>query len=193
MKINSIIPLSNNKHLKLIISRADTTLAAMMFFTSTDEFPYKKGDTVDFAVTLDVNEYNGNKSVSIIVKDIKSSADDTEEILKSRRVFEDFCRSNPLTDDQLKSIVPTRDDFAVVYRFLKSNGGYRFDVSTLVYRLGNKLPMGKIRVILEAMNELGLITIREGMFNSSIGVNQVSGKVSLESADIIKRLSEVTR
>lgn len=193
MKINSIIPLSNNKHLKLIISRADTTLAAMMFFTSTDEFPYKKGDTVDFAVTLDVNEYNGNKSVSIIVKDIKSSADDTEEILKSQRVFEDFCRSNPLTDDQLKSIVPTRDDFAVVYRFLKSNGGYRFDVSTLVYRLGNKLPMGKIRVILEAMNELGLITIREGMFNSSIGVNQVSGKVSLESADIIKRLSEVTR
>ena len=53
--------------------------------------------------------------------------------------------------------------------------------------------MGKIRVILEAMNELGLITIREGMFSNSIGVNQVSGKVSLESADIIKRLSEVTR
>ena len=193
MKINSIIPLSNNKHLKLIISRADTTLTAMMFFTSTDGFPYKKGDTVDLAVALDVNEYNGNKSVSIIVKDIKASADDTEEILKSQRVFEDFCRSNPLTAEQLGSIVPTRDDFAVVYRFLKSNGGYNFDPSTLVYKLGNKLPMGKIRVILEAMNELGLITIREGMFSNSIGVNQVSGKVSLESADIIKRLSEVTR
>ena len=193
MKINSIIPLSNNKHLKLIISRADTTLTAMMFFTSTDGFPYKKGDTVDLAVALDVNEYNGNKSVSIIVKDIKASADDTEEILKSQRVFEDFCRSNPLTAEQLGSIVPTREDFAVVYRFLKSNGGYGFDTSTLVYKLGNKLPMGKIRVILEAMNELGLITIREGMFSNSIGVNQVSGKVSLESADIIKRLSEVTR
>lgn len=193
MKINSIIPLSNNKHLKLIISRADTTLTAMMFFTSTDGFPYKKGDTVDLAVALDVNEYNGNKSVSIIVKDIKASADDTEEILKSQRVFEDFCRSNPLTAEQLGSIVPTREDFAVVYRFLKSNGGYNFDPSTLVYKLGNKLPMGKIRVILEAMNELGLITIREGMFSNSIGVNQVSGKVSLESADIIKRLSEVTR
>ena len=127
------------------------------------------------------------------MKDIKASADDTEEILKSRRIFEDFCRSNPLTAEQLGSIVPTRDDFAVVYRFLKSNGGYGFDTSTLVYKLGNKLPMGKIRVILEAMNELGLITIREGMFSNSIGVNQVSGKVSLESADIIKRLSEVTR
>ena len=193
MKINSIIPLSNNKHLKLIISRAETTLTAMMFFTSTEGFPYKKGDLVDLAVTLDVNEYNGNKSVSIIVKDIKASADDTEEILKSRRIFEDFCRSNPLTAEQLGSIVPTRDDFAVVYRFLKSNGGYNFDAATLVYKLGNKLPMGKIRVILEAMNELGLITIREGMFSNSIGVNQVSGKVNLESADIIKRLSEVTR
>ena len=193
MKINSIIPLSNNKHLKLIVSRVNSTLSAMLFFTSTEEFPYQKGDAVDLAVALDVNEYNGNKSVSIIVKDIKAAADNTEEMLKSQRIFEDFCRSNTLDREQLKSILPSRDDFAVLYRFLRANGGYSFSFDTLVYKLGNKLSLGKIRVALEAMNELGLITISEGMNISKITVNQVSAKVNLESAAIIKRLTEVTR
>jgi single-stranded-DNA-specific exonuclease len=165
----------------------------MLFFTSTEEFPYQKGDAVDLAVTLDVNEYNGSKSVSIIVKDIKAAADNTEEMLKSQRIFEDFCRSNTLDREQLKSILPSRDDFAVLYRFLRANGGYSFSFDTLVYKLGNKLSLGKIRVALEAMNELGLITISEGMNISKITVNQVSAKVNLESAAIIKRLTEVTR
>lgn len=192
MTVSSIIPLSNNKHLRLVLTRANTTLSAMMFFTSTEELPYHKGDVVDLAATLDVNEYNGAKSVSIIVKDIKAASDDTSMILKSQRVFEDFCRGVPLEREKLADITPTRGDFALVYRFLKSNGGYSHAASTLVHRLGGKLSMGRIRVILEAMNELGLITIREGMTGCFIGVNQVSGKVSLESADIIKRLTEVT-
>ena len=193
MKINSIIPLSNNKHLKLIVSRGNSTLSAMLFFTSTEEFPYQKGDAVDLAVTLDINEYNGNKSVSIIIKDIKAAADNTEEMLKSQRIFEGFCRSNMLDREQLKSILPSRDDFAVLYRFLRANGGYSFSFDTLVYKLGSKLSLGKIRVALEAMNELGLITISEGMNISKITVNQVSAKVNLEAAAIIKRLTEVTR
>lgn len=193
MTLNSIIPLSNNKHLKLVLSRDKTTVAAMMFFTSTDDFPYQKGDVLDLAVTLDINEYNGTRSVSIIVKSVKADKDDSEQILLSQRVFEDFCCGNPLTALQIKSITPTRDDFAVVYRFLKANSGYRHAFHTLPFRLGYKFSMGKIRVILEAMNELGLITISEGMFASNIKVNPVNGKVSLDSAAIIKRLSEVLK
>ena len=81
----------------------------------------------------------------------------------------------------------------MLYRFLRANGGYGFGFDTLVYKLGNRLSLGKIRVALEAMNELGLITISEGMNISKITVNQVSAKVNLESAAIIKRLTEVTR
>ena len=191
MKINSIIPLSNNKHLKLIVSRGNSTLSAMLFFTTTEEFPYQKGDAVDLAVTLDINEYNGNKSVSIIIKDIKAAADNTEEMLKSQRIFEGFCRSNMLDREQLKSILPSRDDFAVLYRFLRANGGYSFSFDTLVYKLGNKLSLGKIRVALEAMNELGLIRIFEGMYDFEIKMCEVGGKVDLNTSVIIQKLREV--
>lgn len=191
MNLINIIPLSNNKHLKLVFSRNNTTINAMKFFTSTEEFPYKIGDTLDLAVTLDINEYNGNVSVSVITKAIKSSSDNSEEILKSQRIFENFCNGNNLSPEELQSILPDRNDFALLYRFLKSNNGYSFPFETLVYKLDNKLSFGKIRVILEAMSELGLIEICEGLKVSRIKLIEVTGKVDLDSARIISKLKGV--
>ncbi len=193
MKIINIVPLSNNKHLRLVLQRGKTTMSALLFSTSTDEFPYKKGEFVDIAATLDSNRYGGSRSVAVIVKAVKANDDDAEEILSSLRLFEDFCRGVRLSRRALQSIYPTREDFAVLYRFLRSNGGYAHRAETLVHRLGRKLSYGKIRVILEAMSELGLIEIREGLRKCQITLRNVNGKVSLESAQIIKRLNEVTK
>lgn len=193
MTLTNIIPLSNNKHLKLVLTRGNTTINAMKFFTSSDEFPYIKGDMLDLAVTLDTNEYNGSISVSTIIKAIKASSDNTQEILESQRIFEDFCLGNPLSQNQIKSIIPDRNDFALLYRFLKSNGGYNFPANTLVHKLDNKLSFGKIRVILEAMCELGLIEISEGIKDNHIRLIEVAGKVDLSSAGIISKLKEVSQ
>ena len=190
MTLDNIIPLSNNKHLKLVLSRNSAIINALCFFTSTEEFPYKKGDLLDLAVTLDTNEYNGNVSVSVIVKAVKANSDDSLDILQSGRIFEDFCLGNPLSKQQLLSILPTRDDFALLYRFLKSNGGYNFSFDTLVHKLDNKISFGKIRVILKAMRELNLIKVCESMKSSTIKLNEVNGKVSLDSASIIRKLKE---
>ena len=191
MHLANIIPISNNKHLRLVFTRKSTSFSAMMFFTSVEEFPYARGDVLDVAATLDLNEYNGAVNVTVIVKDLKAHDSDARAILESGRVFETFCRGGSLTSDQLRSILPDRDDFALLYRFLRDSGGYRHSVETLVHRLQYKLSYGKIKVALEAMNELGLIEIREGLKTCSVTLKQVSGKVSLEDARIIKKLREV--
>lgn len=190
MTLEDIIPLSNNKHLKLSLSRNNSRLYALYFFMSSEQFPYKKGESLDLAVTLDTNEYNGNISVSVIIKDIKSSLDDTEEMLKSERIYEDFCSGRKVEPDKLCSIIPKREDFALLYRFLKSCSKYEFPCDTLVHKLDNRLSFGKIKVILKAMSELGLISYSEGISTGLIAVNDVSGKVSLESSPIIKKLNE---
>ena len=190
MTLANIIPVSNNKHLRLVFSRNNTTLSAMYFFCSADEFPYEKGEVLDLAATLETNEYNGFTSVSVVIKSLKSSADDPLAILESQRIFEAFCRGGSLGAQQLQSIYPDRNDFALLYRFLRDRQGYYHRVDTLVSRLNNRLSYGKIRVALEAMNELGLIQIREGLKSSQITLRQVSGKVDLTSARIIKKLRE---
>lgn len=191
MTLKNITPLSANRHLRLTLSRNNIQITAMKFFTSTEEFPYKIGETLDLAVNLDRNEFNGNVSVSVIVKDIKSSDCDTEKLLDSLTNYEDFCRGKQLDRSQLSDLMPDRNDFALLYRYLKSNGGYAFETATLPHMLDNRLSFGKIKVILEAMRELRLIEISEGMKTSKISVLPVNGRVDLESAPIIKKLREV--
>lgn len=191
MTLKNITPLSANRHLRLTLSRNNIQITAMKFFTSTEEFPYKIGETLDLAVNLDRNEFNGNVSVSVIVKDIKSSDCDTEKLLDSRTNYEDFCRGKQLDRLQLSDLMPDRNDFALLYRYLKRNGGYAFETATLAHMLDNRLSFGKIKVILEAMRELRLIEISEGMKTSKISVLPVNGRVDLESAPIIKKLREV--
>lgn len=191
MTLKNIIPLSNNKHLKLVLTRDNTTLSVMNFFTSTDTFPFVIGDRLDCAVTLDLNEYNGNTSVSIVIRDIKPASFDTAACLESLRNFESFCCGNSLSRSQILDLLPDRNDFALLYRFLRQNGGYSHPIHTLNFRLDNKLSFGKIRVILESMNELGLIEIIEGINTSNIRLLPQNGKVSIDSAGILKRLREV--
>lgn len=193
MVLTNIIPLSNNKHLRLVLSRGSVSMSAMLFFTSAEEFPYEKGELLDIAATLEINEYNDRSSVSVIIKDVKAHDEDAERILSSGRLFEAFCRGGRLRREELQSILPNREDFALLYRYLRDRGGYSLRAETLVGKLQNRLSYGKIRVALEAMNELGLIQIQEGLKTNRITLCPVSQKVDLSSASIIKKLKEVTQ
>lgn len=190
MKLDGIIPLANNKHIKLIFSRNNSKITVMKFFTAKEEFPYEIGDELDLAVTLDVNEYNGTENLSVIAKDIKASSDNSEEILKSKQLYEDFLIGRKLTSSQLAQIFPTRDDFALLYRFLRQNNGYKFCLENLMHKLDNKLSFGKIKVIVEAMKELNLVKVSQGLKSCEIELCEVTGKVSLDTAPIIKKLGK---
>ncbi|MCD8025854.1 MAG: single-stranded-DNA-specific exonuclease RecJ [Clostridiales bacterium] len=188
MKLDNIIPLSNNKHLKLLFSRGSSTVNALKFFTSSEEFPYSRGDMLDLAVTLDTNEYNGNVSVSVIIKDIKPSGFDMKASAESLRNYEAFVRNDDLEKDAAKDLLPNREDFALLYRFLRSSSGFNYSVETLCFKLDNKISCGKIKVILDAMSQLGLIEMNEGIGGIKISLSEVGGKVDLNSAPAIKKL-----
>lgn len=191
MKITNVVSLANDKHLRLHLTNRNTHITAMNFFCSINDFPYIIGDVVDLAVTLDVNEFKNTESLSVIVKDIKFAQVDNTDYLNSLRVYEMFCKGESLSKEQIRSISPTRDDFAVIYRYLKSNsylGNLKIDV--LAYRFNNTLSYGKIKVILEALNEQGLVAIYEDMNKLSVKILEVNEKVDLQNSTIIKHLRE---
>lgn len=189
MRIDDIKELSSGKHRKLTVSRDNTSVTAMCFNTDITGFSYNVGDVVDLAVALDKNYYQGNVYLSVIVRDIKFSSVDSEEQLYSERIFERFATGRSIRTEDARKILPVREDFSVVYRYLRSNNGYCGSLDLLCVRLG--LSLGKLRVVLEAMCELGLINFTQGMAKTEITMCQVSTKVDLDSAPVIQELKEV--
>ena len=192
MTLRDIRPLGNGKHLRLTLSRNESMVYALRFNVSPAEFPYQVGDTVDLAVTLDVNVYNNNENLSVVVRDMRFTDTDDDANMASKELFERFCRGDRITPDQARSLIPVREEFATVYRFLRPDG-YHYSFDSLLHRLQGKISYGKLRVILECMNELGLIAINEGLYDFEIEMLEVNRKVDLNASVIITKLREVSR
>lgn len=191
MHITNIVPVSNDKHLRIHLNNKGSHITAMNFFCSANDFPYKIGDVVDIAVTLDVNEYKNSQYLSVIIKDIKFANDDNIKYLESNRIFESFLTGEKLSKQDLFSILPTREDFALVYRYLKQNGTTgNLKPEVICYRLKNEITYGKLKVILYAMKESGLVEIYEDMKQFRVNLLQVQNKVNIYNAPLIIRLKE---
>ena len=165
---------------------------ALRFSTTLAEFPYNVGDVVDLAGTLDINTYNNYENLSIFIRDMRFADREEDEMLRSKELFERFCRGEIISAEEASALLPDRAEFAVVYRFLRSNGGYRYSFDSLLCRLGSDIGYGKLRVILECMNELQLIGIDEGMYDFEVKMCEVGAKVDLDTSVIITKLREVS-
>ncbi len=189
MVLKEIIPVAGGKHLRLKFQRGDTVITVMKFFVSPDQFPYDIGDILDLAVNIEINEYYGNRSISIIIKDYKLSNIDQEKFLKEKRAFEQIKRGEKIERDIAKSFIPKREEFAKIYRYLRNNKGFNFGIDVLLNKINDdRITFGKAMVILDIMSELDLINIYLDGDNYHITVNQVENKVELESSKLLQKL-----
>lgn len=192
LRVSGITPIKNDSHLRISFFFKGKYINAIKFKCSSRECPYKIGDIVDIAVTLDISEYHGNENLSIIIKDIKFSDLDYTYYILSNRIFESFCRGEFVPYSALISILPDRSDFAVVYRALKNaDNTDNIPLDVFTHNLNSDITYGKVKVIFEAMNDLGLIAFYEDTKKCSVKLLNVNSKVNLEDAEIIKSLKEV--
>lgn len=195
MEITDVKPLSNGKHQRLTVTRSGAVHTVMCFGMESESFPYTKGDKVDLAVALDKNNYKDNVYLSIIARDIRYSGFETERHLKSMRLYDRFVLNRDLPKKYAQyfpMLIPQREDFAKVYRYLKSLGTVETSLETLSYRL-DSMPCGKLRTCLDAMAELNLISLFEGPKTLKVTVLDVKEKVNIESAPILQKLREVEK
>ncbi len=177
-------PLANGKHVRLKLRRENTDFSAVMFGTPPEDLPFKVGDMLDLAVTLDVNVYNNTESVSVIVRALRKSNIDESAIEKQLTALENFYSNNAERSD-VESICPSRDDIAVVFRYLRTHNDVL--LTALENDLINFLPIGKITVALTALCELKLAEISDGR----VKLLPFEGKVDLDSADILHDLKSM--
>lgn len=189
MRLDKIIPLKDGKHLKLAVSRNNARLNIMKFFTTVDEFPYSEGDILDFAVCLETNVYQGVESISFNVREIKLSGVANERIMYSLQEYDKYKRG--ILSEKIIKILPTRENFAAVYKYILSTKKKYYFIDSMLYKIHNaEINAFKLLMILEILNERGLIEYEREFDRLKISVVDIKVKVNLQASPIYIKLKE---
>lgn len=179
------------KHLRLNISRNGAQATAMFFNMPPSRFPFEKGDTVDLAVNLEKNIYNGETRVSTVIRSIRPSGTDEEKVLAAISLYDKFARGERITAAQAQSIIPGREILADVYKSIKSRPLRDKYFEALCVRFGDDgSNLAKYTAAVEIMLEAGVLATDEG---NRVFAPNYSGKANLEETRIMKKLLEISR
>jgi len=186
--LEKVIPLSEGKHCKLRFVKNGIVFNVVCFFVKPQGFCASAGDVVDVAFTASINEYQGQKSVSLKFKAIRMSDTDTSALVVGQQKYECYLRGENLD----AAMIPTRDETAVIYRYLKSMVQTDYSPNAIYCHLAQKkrLDYLKFRIALDVMGELDLIRteLRQGI--KTITVNLSARRVSLDDSSIIRSLQQ---
>jgi len=115
MVLLAATPVGEGKHLRLTLEQSGTKITVMAFRTTIEDFAFAAGDVLDLAVTLEANEFRGQRDVSLILKNAKFSLLPNDALLQAQRTVEQMLRREPV-----QVACPTREDGAVIFRLLKA-------------------------------------------------------------------------
>lgn len=189
VSIQEIAPLSQGKHSRLLVEKNGKVISAVCFGYHLIAEGFTAGDRVDIVCGLGINEFRGNKTLQLTVRDIDYTEAFWRQIEKTERDFEDILAGNTqcISDE-----VPVREDFAAVYDVLRNSGfagGKRTAISKLLVSLP-EMSYLKVRMILEIFAECELCELKYvGIGNYYIKVPKVSGKKDLFSTPLMKKLA----
>ncbi len=186
MVISAIQPVGAGKHLRLTVKRKNSIITVIMFSVTLEEFPYKVGDTVDLAVKLSENEFQGKVQVSVQAKAIKLSGVDDDEAIASIHDYEDFCATEAVSEDLKNKISVNREFCGNVYKFVKANNGWDFSAEVLCYRLGlSSKQISACQISLDALTELGILILKDGKYT----IPAQTVKNPLENSRIFQKIT----
>lgn len=185
-RIDDIASVSDGKHIRMSVSKNGARTGVVYFGMQDKRFPFDKGDTVDLAVNLDRNVYNGETRVSVIVRGIRPSATDEDKVLSAISLFERFSRGEHIGSEEAKRLLPDRALEVEVFRSIKAKPLRDKYCEALCSRLGDDGErLAAISATVDIMLEMGVLTADE---YNTVSVPQVSQKVNLEDSAILRRI-----
>jgi single-stranded-DNA-specific exonuclease len=177
--LKSVTPIGEGKHIRIEAEKKGRTFKAAKFRTTIDEFPYKPGDRLDLAVRLSKNMFKGKYYLSIQAVDIRKNGIDDDRYFAEKNGLEHY-RLGRKTDEKL---YPDRETCSVIYRFLRSAGGWKYSFDDLYFALQEHVTYGQLYFALAAFEEAGLINRDNGII-----LNKTQGRASLEDTQALRDL-----
>lgn len=210
-RILEVCTVGSGRHTKLLLKGmpGEPPITAIYFGITPAALDFYPGDTCDLIFNLSVNDFLGNQTAQLIVRDIDGSEEYKAERQRERRLYEDIKSGQVacLSPD----IVPTRDDFASVYLYIKHEvraGNDILSLHKIRRHFENVRPIDpvKLRFIVDILSETNILGIerialderRAGRSQKLVAsrgaelyrfqINTPKGKVNLDKSTIYRRL-----
>ena len=188
MELSNVTPVGGGGHLRLTLEKNGAVITAMRFNTKPEELPYHIGDKIDLAVQLEAREFRGQPSLTVIVRDMKFAAFNTEKNIASLASFEKWQRGEVLSAEDKNRLYPDRACLAAIYRALRTVNGKETDQVRFVSQFGKDMTLGLFKTALLVFEERGLVhsEIADDTFTATL--IETSGKTDITRTPVLLAL-----
>jgi len=180
----------NDKHLKIRVSVNGRSFGCIFFSATAEEAGLCAGDLIDLAFFPQVNEFRGTRTVQLLLTDLRPAADGARWAL-----FDKYREGAPLSAEEARMLLPDREDFETVWRYLRSRSGQdgmEDGISALHREIsavsGRILSPSRMMICLNIFEELGLLTLGRNGSRLRIALCPDGRKVDLEQSEILASL-----
>jgi len=181
-------------------------ISAMCFRQTLDDLDLYSGDCVDVLFTMDINEYQNQRSLQFVVKDIRLTRTQFDAENADIALFRQIYSGIPVSELKLgrrtpAEIVPTREEFGAVYSLLRHELRIEhevFSMRALLHLLrtgGIRMNYIKLKFILLTFRELGILGVEplkekdsEGSEVYAFRYIHLKQKADLEQSGIYRKL-----
>ena len=156
------------------------------------------GCRVDVVFSPQINEFRGRRDVQLQVTDLRVVPSRAQ---LERAVYEKYRRGEPLSVPEARLLLPSREDFVGLWRWLQRQSAAGTVVEDTPARIARAVSRAsrqreipaRTMLCLEVLEERGLIDLNRRTDRIQIRLCRVERKVDLEASEILKKLRDTIR
>jgi len=195
VRIEEVTPISHDRHIKLHLWKDGRSFYAFVFGMGAKSCPFVRGDILDMVFSAEINQYKGNESVQLVVKDVRWA--ESEELADegAYRTYRSFVNGETLTWEQARFLSPTKEELVAVFRHIKANAEQQvlcMPVRTVYrkvrYESRGNMNLGRFLVCLDVFAEFNIFTYELTADDIVIRLVNYQGKADINGSEILKRL-----
>lgn len=169
-KIIDVKTLSEGKHCRILVESDGRIVEAIAFGAGSMAKEYYVGDMVDLAGELNINLYNGQVRLQIIINSVRISYKEKSDVL------------------------PDRNDFTDIYRYIRQQGGVSEEISNLTgiltEKLGRRIMRDKLINVLSVFQDLKILNFNKlgDVMQVTLCETEKGQKVSIDKSEEYQRI-----
>ncbi len=187
----------NGKHMKLKLAIGQERLDAIFFSATAESTGLSGAERVDVCFYPQINEYRGWRSTQLQVCDLRPARTRAQA---EEELFRRLMAGELLTPQEAAALLPTRQEFANLWRYLRARQG-EGPIEETAQRLARNVARScgvretfmRTEVCLAVFHDRGLIQVERSTDHLRILVRREGEKVDLESAELMRLLRRMAQ